>query len=128
MASLVKKGFLKQYLEVNLEEPKGEVAIRDQTHETLVNGNLNTISGGFFGGGSSASKCRRYMRAVMSMDTRRLDHPLELTLYFTSSDLQDVVPHKDDPMVIFVITVGRKVHKVKGGNAGWPASHLARPA
>jgi len=48
----------------------------------------------------------------MSLDTRRLDHPLEPTLYFTSSDLEDVVPHEDDPVVISVVTVGRKVHRV----------------
>ena len=56
LASLVKEGFLKEYLEVNQEEPKGEVAIRDQTHETLVHEELNTFSRGFFGGGRSISK------------------------------------------------------------------------
>jgi len=29
-----------------------------------------------------------------------------------SSDLKDVVPHENDPVVISVITVGRKVHRV----------------
>jgi len=48
----------------------------------------------------------------MSLDTRRLDHLLERTLYFTSSDLEDVVPHEDDSVVIFVVIVGRKVHRV----------------
>ena len=48
----------------------------------------------------------------MSLDTKRLDHPLEPTLYFTSSDLEDVVPHEDDPVMIYVVTVARKVHKV----------------
>jgi len=48
----------------------------------------------------------------MSLEARRHDHPPELDLYFTSSDLEDVIPHEDDPMVIFVVTVGRKVHRV----------------
>jgi len=48
----------------------------------------------------------------MSLEARRPDHPLELALCFTSSDLEDVVPHKDDPVMIFVVTVGRKVHRV----------------
>jgi len=48
----------------------------------------------------------------MSLEERRPDHPPEPILCFTSSNLEDVVPHEDDPLVIFVVTVGRKVHKV----------------
>ena len=69
---------MKEYLEVNQEEPKGEVAIKDQTDETPVHGDLNIIAVGFFGEGSSASK--QYTRAVMSLDTRGPDHPKEPTL------------------------------------------------
>jgi len=32
----VKEWFLKEYLEANQEEPKGEVALRDQAHEIPV--------------------------------------------------------------------------------------------
>jgi len=46
------------------------------------------------------------------MEASRRDHPPELDLCFTSSDLEDMVPHEDDPVVIFVVTAGRKVHKV----------------
>lgn len=95
-----------------------KVAIRDQTHETPVHGELNTISGGFSGGGSSTSKRKRYARAVMSLDTSRLDHPLEPTLCFTSSDLEDLVPHEDDSVVIYVVTVGQKVHAQSLGRSG----------
>ena len=31
---------------------------------------------------------------------------------FTRADLRDVVPHDNDPVVISVVTVGRKVHMV----------------
>ena len=31
---------------------------------------------------------------------------------FTRADLQDVVPHDNDPVVISVVTTGRKVHRV----------------
>jgi len=48
----------------------------------------------------------------MSLDTWRPDHPPEPTLYFTSSDQEDVVPHEDDPVMASVMTVGRKVHRV----------------
>jgi len=47
----------------------------------------------------------------MSMEARRPDHPPEPTLCFTSSNLEDVVPHEDDPMVISVV-MGSKVHRV----------------
>jgi len=47
LASLDKEGFLKEYLEASQEEPNGEVAIKDQTHETPVHGDLNTIAKGF---------------------------------------------------------------------------------
>jgi len=48
----------------------------------------------------------------MSLDARRPDHPPERDFCFTSSDLEDVVPHEDDPVVISFVTMGRKVHKV----------------
>ena len=47
LASLVKEGFLKEYLEAYQEEPKGEVALRVQSHEISIHGEMNTISGGF---------------------------------------------------------------------------------
>jgi len=31
---------------------------------------------------------------------------------FRRADLQDVVPHDSDPVVISIVTVGRKVHRV----------------
>jgi len=56
--SLVKEGFLEEYLKADQGEPKGEVTLRDQVDETPVHGEMNTISGGFSGGGNSASKCK----------------------------------------------------------------------
>ena len=40
------------------------------------------------------------------------DDPWESDLVFTRADLQDVVPHDNDPVVILVVTAGRKVHRV----------------
>jgi len=108
----VKEGFLKEYLEADQEEPKGAVALRDQVYEIPIHGELNTISGGFYEGGSSSSKCKRYARAMISLEARKLDHPPEPTLCFASSDLEDMVPHENDLVMIFVVTVGRKVHRV----------------
>jgi len=33
-------------------------------------------------------------------------------LIFTKKDLEDVVPHEDDPVVLSVILMGRNVHRV----------------
>jgi len=42
----------------------------------------------------------------MPRNTRRFECPIEPSLYFTSSKLEDVFPHEDDPVVIFVVRVG----------------------
>jgi len=48
----------------------------------------------------------------MKIEAREPDQSPELDLYFTKADLQDVVPHDNDPVVISVIIVGRRVHRV----------------
>ena len=64
------------------------------------------------GRGCIASKRKKYAREVMIVEVMRPDQLLELALYFTSFDLEDVVPHEDDPVVISFITIGSKVHWV----------------
>jgi len=48
----------------------------------------------------------------MFLEASRPDHPPEPDLCFTSSDLEDEVPHEDDPVVISIVIVGRKVRRV----------------
>jgi len=48
----------------------------------------------------------------MAVEARRPDQPVESALFFTRYDLEDVVPHEDDPVVISVVTIGRKVDRV----------------
>ena len=81
-------------------------------HEVPVHGELNTISGGFSGRSCTASKHKKCAREGMTVGARRHDQPLEPTLCFKSSDLEDVVPHEDDPVVISVVTVGIIVHLI----------------
>ena len=45
----------------------------------------------------------------MIVEAKRSDQPAEPDLCFTSLDLGDVVPHEDDPMMISIVTVGRRV-------------------
>jgi len=48
----------------------------------------------------------------MSLDVRRPDRPAQPSLFFTGSELEYVFPNEDDLVVIFVVMVRRKVHKV----------------
>jgi len=56
LAELLKKGFLKEYLEAYQREPQGEFVLRDQVHEVPMHAELNTISSGFYGGDSTTIK------------------------------------------------------------------------
>jgi len=48
----------------------------------------------------------------MSLETEDQDDAPEPDLYFKKDDLTDVVPHNNDSVVISVITVRRRVHRV----------------
>jgi len=74
--------------------------VGDQGHEVPVHGEVNTISGGFSRGGCTASQQKKYGRGVMAVEAQEPDQSPEPDLYFTKADLQDVVPHDNDPVVI----------------------------
>jgi len=84
----------------------------DQGHEVPIHGEVNTISGGFSGGGCTASQRKKYARGVMAVEVLQVDQTPDVDLVFTMADLQDVIPHDNDPVVISLVTVGRKVHRV----------------
>ena len=109
---LVKNGLLRDYL----QEKKGTEDMAatggGPGHEVPVQGEVHTIAGGFSGGGCTASQRRRYARTVMSIEAQRTDDAFDVDLVFTKVDLEDVVPHDNDPVVISAVTVGRKVHRV----------------
>jgi len=48
----------------------------------------------------------------MSVETQEPDDAPNPPLYFTKADLVGVVPHDNDPVVISVVTAGRRVHRV----------------
>jgi len=92
---LVKNGFLKDYLQESqgaqtLTAPEG-----DQRHEMPVHGEVHTISGGFSGGGCTTSQRKKYARVVMTVEVQEAGQALD-----------------NDPVVISVVTTGRKVHRV----------------
>ena len=84
----------------------------DQGHEVPIHGEISTIAGGFSGGGCTASQRKKYARGVMTIEAQRSDQTPEPDFVFTKTDLQDVVPHDNDPGVISVVAVGRNVHRV----------------
>jgi len=77
-----------------------------------VNGEIHTISVGFSGGGCTASQRKWYARSMMSVEVQAVNDVLDVDLTFMKADLRDVVPHNNDPVVISVVTTGRKVHRV----------------
>jgi len=109
---LVKNRFLKDYLAGSTATPVTATPKEGQAHEVPTHGEVHTISGGFSGGGRTASQRKKYVRSVNLVAEEFLDDPWESDLVFTRADLQNVVSRDNDSMVISVVTAGRKVHRV----------------
>jgi len=109
---LVKNGLLRDYLQEKQGTEDVAATGGGPGHEVPVHGEIHTIVGGFSGGGCTASQRRRYARTMMSVEAQRTDDAFDVNLVFTKVDLQDVVPHDNDPVVILVVTAGRNVHRV----------------
>jgi len=65
---LVRDEFIKKYLEEGHKAPTTIAPTGDQGHEVPVHGEVNTISGGFSGGGCIASQRKKYVREVMAVE------------------------------------------------------------
>jgi len=109
---LVKNGFLKDYLAGSTTTTVSATPEEGQAHEVPTHGEVHTISGGFSRGGPTASQWKKYVRSVSTVAEEFPNDPWESDLVFTRADLRDVVPHDNDPVVISVVTAGRKVHRV----------------
>ena len=46
------------------------------------------------------------------MEVHEADQTPDVDLIFTKADRQDIIPHDNDPVVILVVTTGRRVHRV----------------
>jgi len=84
---LVRNGFMKDYLVESQGVQNLTAPGEDQGHEMLVHGEIHTISGGFSGGGCTASQRKKYARAVMSVEAQEADQALDFDLVFTKADL-----------------------------------------
>ncbi|XP_020220974.1 uncharacterized protein LOC109803701 [Cajanus cajan] len=64
---------------------------------------INTIVGGFAGGGSSSSARKRHLRAIKSVNAIGRASPIRMPpIMFTDRDFHGIDPVQDDPMVISV--------------------------
>ena len=98
----------------------------DQGHEIPVHGEVNTISGGFSGGGCIALQRKKYVRDVMAIEASEPYQSPEPDLFFMKVDIRDVIAHDNDPVVISVVTVGRRVHMVRPTTAAHRVSQGTR--
>ncbi|XP_047172803.1 uncharacterized protein LOC124840735 [Vigna umbellata] len=73
---------------------------RSRSRERPLRGHINTISGGFAGGGSSSSARKRRIRALQSVHL--VDQPRRTMppITFSDEDFHAPDPDQDDPMVI----------------------------
>jgi len=96
----VKNGLLRDYLQEKQGTEDMAATGGGPGHEVPMHGEVHTIAGGFSGGGCTASQRRRYARTVMSVEAERTDDAFDINLVFTKADLEDVVPHDNDLVVI----------------------------
>jgi hypothetical protein len=79
-------------------------------HERNDQGIVNTIAGGFSGGGATNSARKRYSRSSLSCNAVGVyafkEHP---PISFTFKDFTGTFPHLDDPLVIYVVTAGFQI-------------------
>jgi len=84
---LVRGGFLKDYLQELQGALTTATSTRDQGHEVPIHGEINTIAGGFSGGGCIAFQRKKYARGVMTVEAQRSDQTPEPDLVFTKTNL-----------------------------------------
>ncbi|CAJ2638225.1 unnamed protein product [Trifolium pratense] len=100
----------------NREPPKGRISV-------------NTIAGGFSGGGESSSARKKYVRrAISEIYLVSQPQPLDVPdLAFTAKDGLEVAPHDDDPLVIQVQILNCDVKRVlidSGSSADIMGGHV----
>jgi len=109
---LVKNDLLRDYLQEKQGTEDMVATGGGPGHEVPVHGEVHTVVGGFSEGGCIASQRKRYARTMMSVEAQRTEDAFDVDLVFTKADLEDVVPHDNDSVVISMVTTGRKVHRV----------------
>ncbi|GAU48567.1 hypothetical protein TSUD_137520 [Trifolium subterraneum] len=120
---LIRSGHLRKFLE---DAAKGQIALPKQTpNQQKGEGDgrnkgekqrvaVNTMSGGFVGGGESISARKRYVRKskLEICSVGSLNLPCTPEISFNPEDARDILPHDDDPLVIQVQILNCDVKRV----------------
>ncbi|XP_014506291.1 uncharacterized protein LOC106766042 [Vigna radiata var. radiata] len=85
---------------------------RDEDRRRPLRGIINTISGGFAGGGSTSSARKRSIRALRSIHAVDVPKRTMPPITLTNEDFHAPNPDQDDPMVITVEIAQYGVSKV----------------
>jgi hypothetical protein len=120
---LIRSGNLKRFIERAAQEnkaressprsphnpPSKEARGKDQPRIAV-----NTITGGFAGGGNSNNARKHYVRKSEreSSVVGHISFPPALDLSFSPKDATNIVPHDDDPLVIQVQILNCDVKRV----------------
>ncbi|CAJ2666766.1 unnamed protein product, partial [Trifolium pratense] len=120
---LIKSGHLRRFIDdaaqgrvvvpkIPRQEPRDTQGPSKEPPKERIS--VNTIAGGFSGGGESSSARKRYVRrAISEIYLVRQPQPLDVPdLAFTARDGLEVAPHDDDPLVIQVQILNCDVKRV----------------
>ncbi|CAJ2645421.1 unnamed protein product [Trifolium pratense] len=120
---LIKSGHLRRFIDdaaqgrvvvpkIPRQEPRDTQGPSKEPPKERIS--VNTIAGGFSGGGESSLARKRYVRrAISEIYLVRQPQPLDVPdLVFTARDGLEVAPHDDDPLVIQVQILNCDVKRV----------------
>ncbi|XP_014503276.1 uncharacterized protein LOC106763624 [Vigna radiata var. radiata] len=85
---------------------------RSRSRERVTRGVINTISGGFAGGGPSVSARKRHLRGLHHVNQAGVDRKSMPVISFSDEDFHAPDPDQDDPMVIVAMIARYQVGKV----------------
>ncbi|XP_020209122.1 uncharacterized protein LOC109794071 [Cajanus cajan] len=89
-----------------------QAEISQETKPTPLRGIINTIAGGFAGGGASSSARKRHLRSInCALSTASISYKSSPPISFSNEDYAGISPNQDDPMVIGVEIANWEVQK-----------------
>jgi len=111
---LIQNGKLRGYTRGRRDENgEGIDHNRDDRRGEESKHTLNTISGGFAGGGESSTSRRNYARQIMLINEDSCSFAERSSVItFSAEDFEGVIPHEDNPMVITLQILNWNIKRV----------------